>query len=159
MNRLLSRLDLLGHKMAAQSHKLRHCLRVPVFVEHIERNVEHELLALLSLHWPVNCVASSTILICVPWESWHGPHCSSQCLAEVFFQKNTRLPILLVPKPTYQNPGERRKTKGKKEKGVLWLWKIERVELLLIFFHWRGHQLTVNMSQRSIECHSSIKSI
>ena len=65
---------------------------------------------------------------------------SSQCLAECFFQKNTRLPILLVPKPTYQNPGERRKTKGKQEKGVLWLWKIKRVELLLFFFHWRGHQ-------------------
>ena len=31
---------------------------------------------------------------------------------------------------------ERRKTKGKQEKGVLWLWKIERVELLLFFFHW-----------------------
>ena len=28
----------------------------------------------------------------------------------------------------YQNPGERRKTKGKQEEGVLWLWKIERVE-------------------------------
>lgn len=65
----------------------------------------------------------------------HVPHCSSQCLTECFFQKNTRLPILLVPKPTYQNPGERRKTKGKQEKGVLWLWKIERVELLLFFFH------------------------
>ena len=25
--------------------------------------------------------------------------------------KNTRLPILLVPNPTYQNPGEGRKTK------------------------------------------------
>jgi len=34
----------------------------------------------------------------------------------------------LVPKPIYQNPGERRKTNGKQEKGVLWLWKIERVE-------------------------------
>ena len=29
----------------------------------------------------------------------------------------------------------------------------------LFFFHWRGHQLMVNMSQRSIECHSSIMSI
>ena len=53
-------------------------------------------------------------------------------------QKNTRLPTLLVPKPTYQNPGERRKTKGKQEKGVLWLWKIKIVELLLFFFHWGG---------------------
>jgi len=42
----------------------------------------------------------------------------------------------LISKPTYQNhPGERRETKGKKEKGVLWLWKIGRVELLLFFFH------------------------
>ena len=30
-----------------------------------------------------------------------------------------------------------------------------RVELLLFFFHCRGHQLMVNMSQRSIECHSA----
>ena len=36
----------------------------------------------------------------------------------------------------YQNPGKRRKTKGKQEKGVLWLWEIERVEPLLFFFHW-----------------------
>ena len=50
--------------------------------------------------------------------------------------KKSRPPILLVPKPMYQNPGERRKTKGKQEKGVLWLWKIERVEPLLFFFHW-----------------------
>ena len=55
-----------------------------------------------------------------------------------FFLKNTRLPILLVPKPTYQTPGEKRKTKGKQEKVVLWLWKIERVKLRLFFFHWRG---------------------
>ena len=75
---------------------------------------------------------------------------------ESALKKNTRPPILLVPKPTYQNPGERRKTKGKQEKGNLWLWKIERVELLLFFFHWEGHQLTVNMSQRSMECHRSI---
>jgi len=34
----------------------------------------------------------------------------------------------------YQNPGQRRKTKGKQEKGLLWLWKIERVALLLFFF-------------------------
>ena len=39
---------------------------------------------------------------------------------QCFFQKNTRLPILLVPKPTHQNPGERRKTKGKKEKWEVW---------------------------------------
>ena len=58
-----------------------------------------------------------------------------------------------------QNPGERRKTKGKQEKGVLWLWKIERVELLLFFSHWRGHQLMVNMSQGSIECQGSIMPI
>jgi len=56
----------------------------------------------------------------------------------------------------YQNPGERRKTKGKQEKGVLWLWKIERVELLLFFFHWGEHKLMVNMSLRSMECHRSI---
>ena len=78
---------------------------------------------------------------------------------ETALKKNTRPPILLVPKPTYQNPEERRKTKGKQEKGVLWLWKIERVELLLFFFHWEGHQLMVNMSQRSMECHRSIMSI
>ena len=35
--------------------------------------------------------------------------------------KNTKLPILLVPNPTYQNPGEGRKTKGKQEKRVLLL--------------------------------------
>ena len=57
-------------------------------------------------------------------------------LAECFSQKNTSLPILLVPKSTYKNPGEGRKTKGRQEKGVLSLWKIERVELLLFFFHW-----------------------
>jgi len=56
----------------------------------------------------------------------------------------------------YQNPGERRKTKGKQEKGILWLWKIERVEPLLFFFHWGRHQLMVNMSLRSMECHRSI---
>ena len=44
-------------------------LRVPVFVEQPERNVQHELLALLSLHLPVNCVASSTIITCVPSEN------------------------------------------------------------------------------------------
>lgn len=42
----------------------------------------------------------------------------------------------MFPKPTYQNPGERRKTKRKQEKRVLWPWKIERVGLLLFFFHW-----------------------
>ena len=52
--------------------------------------------------------------------------------------KNTRLPILLVPNPTYQNPGEGRKTKGKQEKGVLWLWKIQRVELPLFFLSLGG---------------------
>jgi len=40
----------------------------------------------------------------------------------------------------YQNTGERRKTKEKQEKGVLWLWKIERVEPLLFFFHWGRHR-------------------
>jgi len=65
-------------------------------------------------------------------------------------EKNTTPPILLVPKPMYQNPGERRKTKGKQEKGVLWLWKIERVEPLFFFFHWGRHQL-MNMSLRSME--------
>ena len=65
------------------------------------------------------------MVLIVPVNVW-------QCV----FQKNTRLPILLVPKPTpYQNQGERRETKGKPEKGVLWLWKIERVKLLLFFFH------------------------
>jgi len=56
----------------------------------------------------------------------------------------------------YQNPGERRKTKGKQEKGVLWLWKIERVEPLLFFFCWGRHQLMVNMSLRNMEYHRSI---
>ena len=43
------------------------------------------------------------MVLIVPVNVW-------QCV----FQKNTRLPILLVPKPTpYQNPGERRETKGK----------------------------------------------
>jgi len=71
-------------------------------------------------------------------------------------QKNTRLPILLVPKPMYQNPGERRKTKGKQEKGVLWMWTIERVEPLVFFFQWGRHPLMVNVSLRSMECHRSI---
>jgi len=44
----------------------------------------------------------------------------------------------LVPKPTYQNPGESRKTKVKQENGVLWLWKIERVGLLLFYILLRG---------------------
>ena len=70
--------------------------------------------------------------------------------------KNTRPPILLVPKPMYQNPGERRKTKGKQEKGVLWLLKIERLEPLLFFFHWGRHHVTVNMSLRCMDCHRSI---
>ena len=46
------------------------CSTNTVFVEQPERNVGHEPLALLSLHWPVNCVATSTILTCVPSESW-----------------------------------------------------------------------------------------
>ena len=53
------------------------------------------------------------------------------------------------------------KTKGKQEKGVLWLWKIERVELGRFFFHWGGGgggATMVNMSQ-SIECNKSIMSI
>ena len=50
-----------------------------------------------------------------------------------------------------ENLKEGRRIKGTQEKGVLWLWKIERVELLLFFLHWRGHQLMVNMSQRSIQ--------
>jgi len=70
--------------------------------------------------------------------------------------KNTGPAILLVPKPMYQNPGERRKSKGKQEKGVIWLWKIERIELLLFFFYWGRHHLMVNMSLRSMECHRSI---
>ena len=49
--------------------------------------------------------------------------------------------------------------KESKKKEFFGLGKVERVELLLFFFHWRGHQLMVNMSQRSIECHSSIMSI
>ena len=32
----------------------------------------------------------------------------------------------------------KKKTKGKQEKGVLWLWKIQRVQLLLFVFHWLG---------------------
>jgi len=70
-------------------------------------------------------------------------------------KKNTRPPILLVPKPTYQNPG-RRKTKGKQEKGVFGCGKSkDGVEPLLFFFHWGRHQL-MNMSLRSMECHRSI---
>jgi len=49
-----------------------------------------------------------------------------------------------------------KKEDKRKEKGVLWLWKIERVEPLLFFFHWGRHQLMVNMSLRSMECHRSI---
>ena len=36
----------------------------------------------------------------------------------VFLEKNTRLPILLVPKPTYQNPGEGRETKARKRRSL-----------------------------------------
>jgi len=32
----------------------------------------------------------------------------------------------------YQNPVERRKTKGKQEKGVLWLWKASVIFLSLV---------------------------
>ena len=58
--------------------------------------------------------------------------------------KNTRPPILLVPKPMYQNSGERRKTKGKQEKGVLWLWKIETGEQSLCYFSFTGRLTPVD---------------
>lgn len=59
----------------------------------------------------------------------------------------------------HQYPEERKKGKEKPKKGVLWLWKIERVELVLFFVHWGEHQLMENMSQKSMECHRLIMSI
>ena len=38
----------------------------------------------------------------------------------------------------YQNPGERRKTKGKQEKGILWLWKSRKSRASVIFLSLAG---------------------
>ena len=56
----------------------------------------------------------------------------------VFLSEKYKATYSIGSKTNVSKPGERRKTKGKQEKGVLWLWKSRKSRASVIFLSLAG---------------------
>ena len=136
-----------------------HKREMGLFVEHPERNLRTR--ATSAAFHPRTCkfcCFKYNLNLCAVSElTWSSLFQSM--FSRVILSEKYKATYSIGSKTNVSKSRRKKEDKRKARKRSFWLWKIERVELLSFFFHWRGHQLMVNMSQRSKECHSSIMSI